>query len=68
VEPVQGHPLPGGFILITGMDGNRSAVRHSSVAGLQDADQCRDETLVLLHGGAVVRVSAGLEEVLGWFR
>lgn len=56
-----------GFILITGLDGIRYAVRQNAIASIQDADECRDETLVLLHGGAVVRVSASLDEVLSWF-
>ena len=57
----------GGFILITGIDGIRYAVRHNSVAVIHDADECRDETLVQLHGGAVVRVPCSLDEVLVWF-
>ena len=64
---VQGERMPGGFIVITGQDGIRYAVRHNAIAGIQDADQCRDETLIQLHGGAVVRVSATLDEVLAWF-
>jgi hypothetical protein len=35
--------------------------------GAHDADECRDETLVQLHGGHVVRVPCPLDEVLGWF-
>jgi len=61
---VQGQRLPGGFILI---DGTRWAVRQQSVAIIHDADECRDETLVHLHGGHVVRVPCALDEVLGWF-
>lgn len=57
----------GGFILITGIDGIRYAVRHNSVALIHDADECRDETLVQLHGGAVIRVLCSLDEVLAWF-
>ena len=64
---VQGERLPGGFILITGIDGIRYAVRHNSVAVVHDADECHDETLVQLYGGAVVRVSCTLDEVLCWF-
>ncbi len=80
MEAVQGERIPGGnatfgdagrrsggFILITGIDGVRYAVRHNSVAVIQDTDECHDETLVLLHGGAVVRVPATLDEVLAWF-
>lgn len=58
--------MPGGFILITGLDGIRYAVRHSAIAAIHDADQCHDEALIQQHGGAVVRVSCSLEEVLGW--
>jgi hypothetical protein len=32
-----------------------------------DADECRDETIVQLHGGHVVRVPFPLDEVLVWF-
>jgi hypothetical protein len=63
----QGERIPGGFILITGIDGIRYAVRHNSVAVIHDADECHDETLVQLHGGAVVRVPCSLDEVLAWF-
>jgi hypothetical protein len=64
---IQGERMPGGFILITGIDGNRWAVRQQSVAIIHDADECQDETLVQLHGGHVVRVPCALDEVLGWF-
>jgi hypothetical protein len=67
MEATQGQRVPGGFILLTGLDGIRYAVRHSAIAAIHDVDQCRDETLIQLHGGAVVRVSCSLEEVLGWF-
>lgn len=56
-----------GFILITGIDGIRYAVRQQSVAIIHDADECHDETLVQLHGGHVVRVPCSLDEVLTWF-
>jgi hypothetical protein len=56
-----------GFILITGTDGTHYAVRQQSVAIIHDADECHDETLVVLHGGAVVRVPCSLDEVLVWF-
>jgi hypothetical protein len=51
----QGKRIPSGFILITGVDGVRYAIRHNSVAVIHDADECHDETLVQLHGGHVVR-------------
>jgi hypothetical protein len=56
----QGERMPGGFILITGIDGTRWAVRRQSVAIVHDADECRDETLIQLHGGHVVRCRARL--------
>ena len=64
---VQGERIPGGFILIIGVDGVRHAVRHNAVAVLHDADECHDETLVQLYGGVVVRVPCPLAEVLAWF-
>lgn len=64
---VQGERMPGGFILITGLDGIRYAVRHNAIASIQDTDECHDETLIALHGGAVVRVACTLDEVLAWF-
>ena len=30
-------------------------------------DECRDETMIQLHGGPIVRVSCSLDEVLDWF-
>ena len=59
--------MAGGFILITGIDGTRYAVRQHAVAVIYDADECRDETIVQLHGGHVVRVPCLLDEVLAWF-
>ena len=64
---VRGERLAGGFILITGIDGIRYAVRQQSVAIVHDADECHDETLVQLHGGHVVRVQCTLDEPLAWF-
>jgi len=66
-KPMQGTRMPGGFILITGIEGTRWAVRQQSVAIVHDADECQDETLVQLHGGNVVRVPCPLDEVLAWF-
>jgi hypothetical protein len=63
----QGQRIGGGFILITGIDGVRYVVRPNAVSVIQDTDECHDETLVFLHGGVVVRVSATLDEVLAWF-
>jgi hypothetical protein len=63
----QGERIAGGFILITGIDGIRYAVRPQSVGITHDADECRDETMIQLHGGHVVRVPCPMEEVLAWF-
>jgi hypothetical protein len=59
-----GSGCPAGFILITGIDGTRWAVRQQSVTIIHDADECRDETNLFLHGGHVVRVPCPLDEVL----
>ena len=64
---VQGQRITGGFILITGIDGARYAVRQQAITVIHDADECRDETLVQLHGGLVVRVPCSMDEVLAWF-
>jgi hypothetical protein len=64
---VQRERTRGGFILITGIDGTRYAVRQQAVTVIHDADECRDETMIQLHGGHVVRVPCSLDEVLGWF-
>jgi hypothetical protein len=44
-----------------------ASVRQQSVAIVHDADECRDEALIQLHGGRVVRVPCPLDEVLAWF-
>jgi hypothetical protein len=64
---VQGQRIPGGFLLITGIDGTRYAVRQHAVAVIHDADECHDETIVQLYGGHVVRVPYSLDEVVAWF-
>ena len=64
---VQGERTKGGFILITGIDGIRYAVRQQAITILHDADECRDETIVQLQGGHIVRVPCSLDEVLAWF-
>ena len=63
----QGERIAGGFLLITGLDGTRYAVRQQAIAVVHDADECRDETVLQLHGGRVVRVPCSLDEVLSWF-
>jgi hypothetical protein len=45
----------------------RATAETRSVSVIHDADECHDETCVLLHGGAVVRVPCSLDEVLAWF-
>jgi hypothetical protein len=57
----------GGFILITGQDGFRYAVRRNQVAVVHDADERKDETILRIYGGHMIRVPCSLEEVLGWF-
>jgi hypothetical protein len=37
--------MAGGFILITGIDGSRYAVRQHAVAVINDADECHDSSL-----------------------
>ena len=41
---VQGERIAGGFILITGIDATRYAVRQQAITSIHDADECRDET------------------------
>jgi hypothetical protein len=62
----QGERIAGGF-LITGIDGTRYALRQQAITVVHDADECRDETVLQLHGGHVVRVLCSLDEVLSWF-
>jgi hypothetical protein len=59
--------MPGGFIVITGQDGIRYALRPNQVAVVHDADECQDETVLRIYGGHMIRVSFSLEEVLRWF-
>jgi hypothetical protein len=63
----QGERIAGGFLLITGIDGSRYAVRQQAITVVHDADECRDETVLQLHRGHVVRVPCSLDEVLSWF-
>ena len=62
-----GQRIAGGFILITGIEGTRYAVRQQAITVIHDADECRDETMLQLHGGHLVRVPCSLDEVLSWF-
>jgi hypothetical protein len=66
ISPSRGERIAG-FILITGIDGIRYAVRQHAVSVISDHDEAQDETSVLLHGGTVVRVPCSLDEVLAWF-
>ena len=59
--------MPGGFIVITGQDGIRYALRPKQVAVVYDADECHDETVLRIYGGRMIRVPYSLEEVLCWF-
>jgi hypothetical protein len=64
-DAIQGQRVPGGFILITGQDEIRYALRPNQVAVIHDADECRDETVIRIYGGNIVRVPCS-EEVMGW--
>jgi hypothetical protein len=57
-----------GFILITGIDGTRYAVRQHAASVIHDADEGHDETMVHLHGGVIVRVPCSLDESAGVVR
>ena len=59
--PTQGERIAG-FILITGIDGIRYALRQHAVSVVSDLDPAQDETLIQLHGGTVVRVPSSLDE------
>jgi hypothetical protein len=50
---VQGERIGAGFILVTGLDGIRYAMRPQSVGIIHGADECGDETMIQLHGGHV---------------
>jgi hypothetical protein len=56
MSAVQSQRIAGGFILITGQDGIRYALRPTQVAVIHDADECHDETILRIYGGHVVRV------------
>ncbi len=64
----RGERIAGGFILITALYGIRYAIRPQSVGIIHDAAECRDETIVQLHGGHLVRAPCSLDQVLAWFR
>ena len=58
--------MPGGFILITGQDGIRYALRPNRVAVVHDADERQDETILRIYGGRTLSVPRSLEEMLSW--
>jgi len=62
----RGQRVPGGFIVITGQDGIRYALRPNQVAVIHDADGRHDETVLRIYGGHFVRVPYSLEEVVDW--
>ena len=62
MSAVQGQRMPGGFILITGQSGIRYALRPNQVAVIHEADECRDETVLRIYSGNIVRVPCSLEE------
>ena len=66
MSAVQGQRISGGFIIITGQDGIRYALRPNQVVVIHYADECRDETILRIYGGHIVRVPCSLEEVVGW--
>ena len=66
MSAVQGQRISGGFMVITGQDGIRYALRPNHTAVIHDADECYDETVLRIYGGHIVRVPCSLEEVVGW--
>ena len=67
MSAVQGQRISGGFILITGQNGIRYALRPNQIAVIHDADEYHDETVLRIYGGHMIRVPFPLEEVLRWF-
>ena len=65
MSAVQGQRISGGFILITGQNGIRYALRPNQIAVIHDADECHDETILRIYGGHMIRVPCSLEEVVG---
>jgi hypothetical protein len=53
----QGERIRVGFILITGIDGTRYAVRQQAVTIIHDADECRDETMICQRGGLLPKAT-----------
>ena len=58
----------GGYVWIIDEYGLRHAVRPSSANVLSDADPTRDETIVQVGSGRMLRVVAPLEQVIDWFQ
>lgn len=57
----------GSYVFLIDADGLRHAVRSNSVIVASDSDVSRDETVLQVGGGRVIRVAASLDEVLHWF-
>ncbi|WP_448188070.1 hypothetical protein [Azospirillum sp. sgz301742] len=55
-----------GFLVLIDGTGRRYALRLNAILGLQDVDECGDQTLVTITGGRSFVVPKGLDEVLGW--
>ena len=51
MSAVQGQQISGGFVLITGQDGIRYALRPNQIAVIHDADECHEETVLRIYGG-----------------
>jgi len=55
-----------GFLILVDGDGRRYALRLNAILGLQDVDECADQTLVTITGGRSFIVPKSLDPVLGW--
>ena len=57
----------GPFVVFSDSDGLRHAIRLGGITALSDADECRDTTLLLIHGGKLLVLQESLDEVVQWF-
>lgn len=55
-----------GFLVLVDGTGRRYALRLNAILGLQDVDECGDQTLVTITGGRSFVVPRSLDEVLSW--
>lgn len=55
-----------GFVVLVNGEGRRYALRLNAILGLQDVDECADQTLVTITGGHSFVVPKSLDQVLGW--